>query len=188
MKKLGFFEDEDKKNTKKVEVEVNLERYLQFKGALAVLDQSEAQAFDDFVSYTLTRANRLLEGNNSDDFVNESYEDKNASNHLSEETIKNRIYKWAKNEKGYPHLMVKAYFMSEINSDNGEVFRLTMQNYFGKLIEGENREEKFLSVFRQMCSDSSRAYGNLFIYSSARETVKLNEKYKELLYSLRDKF
>lgn len=188
MSKLGFFEDEDKKNTKKVEVEVNLERYLQFKGALAVLEQSEAQAFDDFVSYTLTRANRYLEGGNSNDLNNDSFEDRNASNHLSEETINNRIYKWAKNDRGYPHLMVKAYFMSENESNSGEVFRLTMQNYFGKLIECDNREEKFLSVFRQMCSDSSRAYGNIFIYNAARETVVLNEKYRDLLYNLRNKF
>ena len=188
MKKLGFFEDEEKKDTKKIDVEVDLQRYLQFKGALAVLDQKEAEAFDNFVSYTLTRANRVLAGENQDDFDNESSHDKLDANHLSEEVIKNRIYKWAKNERGYPHLMVKAYFMSESDDNNGQVFRLTMQNYFGKLIDCDNREEKFLSVFRQMCSDSSRAYGNLFIYNSAREIVYLNDKYKDLLYSLRNKF
>ena len=67
MKHLGFFEEE-KKETQKVEIEVDAQRYLLFKGALSVLNQDETQAFNDFISYTLTRANRVLNIKETDYF------------------------------------------------------------------------------------------------------------------------
>lgn len=192
MSRLGFFEDEEKKENQKIEIEVDQQRYILFKGALSVLGQTEREAFEDFIAYTFTRANEKLNGKNSfkSVFSNsaELLYNTEQRNHLSEETIRNRIYKWARNEKGHPHLMVKAFFKASMFSDEMYAWRSKMQVCFEDLTSSEPSANRFITIFRQMCSDSSRAYGNVFVYDNAKEIVILNEKYKDLLIELKEQF
>ena len=192
MSKLGFFNEEDKNDNQKIEIELDQQRYIMFKGALAVLGQNEREAFEDFIAYTFARANKKLSGDNSfettfNNGVTPVFNTEQ-SNHLSEDVIRNRIYKWARNEKGYPHLMVKAFFKASLFPDEVRAWRSKMQVCFDDLTSSEPSDSRFITTFRQMCSDSSRAYGNVFIYDNARELVYLNEKYKDLIIELREQF
>lgn len=188
MNKLGFFNEEEKQDIQKVEIEIDQQRYLMFKGALAVLDETEREAFEDFIAFVFQRANRKLAGEDQNDLEAIRNKEVYKAKTLDEQTIVNRIYRWSREEKGFPHLMVRAFFESACCE--GYAFRSKMQAKFEKITNtGPNEHVKrFLLLFRQMCSDSGRAYGNVFVYDKAREIVYLNEKYKSLILELESNF
>ena len=111
---------------------------------------------------------------------------------LSPRVIESRIQKWAKNRSSYPHLILKAFlnaYLMIIEYNEKGVYRAKMEAHFNNLTNSEpSNNSRFISVFRQMCSASSRAYGDIFIYDRAHESVFLNNQYKDLILSLKDSF
>ena len=188
MNKLGFFNEEEKQDNQKVEIEIDQQRYLMFKGALSVLNETEREAFESFIAFTFQRANRKLAGEDQNDLEAIRNKEEYKAKTLNEETIINRIYKWSRDEKGFPHLMVRAFF--EANSGADFAWRGKMEVRFNELTNTDLKKNtsRFLLLFRQMCSDSGRAYGNVFVYDKAREYVYLNEKYKDLILNLKHWF
>ena len=180
MSKLGFFNNNEKEI---IEFEVDEKRYADFTLALSLLNLSKEQAFEEFLSLMITKALKKANGENDSEPVNEE-----PSKHLSPATIRNRIYKWARNTNSFPHLMVKAYLNTSLNMQEDFAYRAKMQAHFENSTQNFDGGRRFISLFRQMCSDSSRAYGNIFIYDSARENVYLNEAYKDLIIELQDQF
>ena len=61
-------------------------------------------------------------------------------------------------------------------------------SYFDEMVGPSGAIDKYTSIIRQMCSSSSRAYGDIFINDRNRQLVYLNDKYKDLIHNLKEDF
>ena len=165
-------------NKVNIEFTTDKKRADNFNLALELLGISKEEAFEDFLANLITKA---LQKNA--DINNDNKDDKK----LSDETIRGRIHKWARTPASYPHIMVKSYINATFSFEFDKAPRAKMQAHFCNHI-GRYDERLFISLFRQMCSASSRAYGDVFIYDKATQDVYLNEKYRELIVELKDQF
>ena len=149
-----------------------------FKLVCEYYDKSEEEAFEECVKVLFDRV--LKQGESKGKVVITGDED-----FLTSETIIGRIRKWFHNPDGHPYKMLKAFLMvsHDMNRSIDEpVDRFKMSNNFKELANCD--ESKFESIFRQMCSDSKRAYGNVFKYNRNTREVTLNRKFINVISSL----
>ena len=177
-----FFEEP--KDKVEVKFEVDKKRAAVFEYFLETLNMTEAQAFDEMLGVLASKM-----ANNSTKPESRPFEVKQEENRLPDEVVSSRIKKWARDINSYPHIMIQAYINASLILEEDHAWRKKMEIYFNDKVGNENVTiSRFISVFRQMCSSSSRAYGDVFIYDRYTDNVYLNEKYKELIISLKDQF
>lgn len=175
---MFFFDD-------KVEVKFNVRPAVKenFLKAIDILKASPEEAFEEFVSLLIAQALREENGEHLD--VLSSIDKR-----LSEKVVISRIHKWSYNSKGLPHKMLKAFLQVSENMNLGHleegVDRFKMSGYFMNYAKCDY--PKFESIFRQMCSNAPRAYGDVFEYTRGSHEVYLNKKYIEVIRSLIDAF
>ena len=146
--------------------------------ALAILDKTEDELFDIFVSDLIAQALKIGKSKRTTD---EAPNDDT----LSEEVVSGRIRKWFHHPEGHPYKMLKAFLTvsHHMNKSIEEpVDRFKMSGYFKAFADCD--ESKFESIFRQMCSGSKRAYGDVFLYNRKTREVSLNKKYIDLVSAL----
>ena len=176
---MAFFDDE--KYT--ISFEVDGLRKANFDLALKKLGKTKEELFDAFLAMLITKA---LRGEAEEPVAPKTPED---SNRLPKETICSRIRRWADRKYSYPHMMLAAYFEAERTCPEGMVLMLKVQGHFNALAGfPDDDDAKFMSIFRQMCSASTRAYGNVFVYDRRDRTIHLNEEYQDIILGLKDKF
>ncbi len=149
-----------------------------FDLALSLLNMDKEEAFEEFTSALIAQA--LRKGDSMKKIVISGKEDK-----LSDDVVKGRIRKWFNNKDGQPYKMLKAFLIVSHNMNDKieePVDRFKMSGYFKSFLNCD--ENKFDSIFRQMCSNSKRAYGDVFIYNRPTRTVSLNKKYIDLIQEL----
>ena len=164
----------------KVEINLKVEPITReyFKLLCEHYNKSEEKVFEECVKVLLDKV--LIEAESKGKVTVTGEED-----FLSSETITGRIRKWFHNKDGHPYKMLKAFLMvsHDMNRSIDEpVDRCKMSNNFKDLVGCD--EAKFESIFRQMCSDSKRAYGNVFKYNRNTREVSLNRKYIDVITSL----
>lgn len=140
-----------------------------FDMALELLKKNEDEAFEEFVSYLISQALRKEDDS------------------LSDEVVSGRIRKWFNHPDGLPYKMLKAFLTVSHNMNRSleePVDRFKMSGYFK--VYANCDEDKFDSIFRQMCSASKRAYGNVFKYNRNTREVTLSKEYINLVSSLDD--
>ena len=179
---MFFFE----KNKSEITFEIDDHRLQDFNQALSILGLTKEEAFDRFLSLLIHEA--LAPASEKEESVSE--ESKPGSKRLSQETIKSRIAAWAAKPRCYPHIMIKAFFAAGLNYDIKEPLREKMLFHFNDFVGVENLKDETVSkqIFRQMCSNAARAYGDVFIYNRRKETVSLNPTYEFTIMSFMDKF
>ena len=182
---MPFFKDEEKVT---IEFQVDKKRADNYNLARSILEESDDEIFEDFLAMLITKA--LRKNNSKTDVYNESIQGFSRTNapQLTEETIRSRIQKWAQNIHSFPHIMIKSYIKATQDMYEPCAYRAKMKGHFDNMVEPSNTIDKFVSIFRQMCSSSSRAYGDIFINDRNHQQVYLNEKYKDLICELRDEF
>ncbi len=163
--------------------------------SLLVLNMSLDEAFEyfvDLISYKALKKSyyeRKRDYSNEKDLLNVSNENfhfirRNPS------SLEEKIEKWAERKEGTYFLIIKSYFLVYKNSNAPIVTSTEMEHVFESL---DNRPSlttisRFLLNFRLLCSDAPRAYGKLFDYNKDTKEVKINSKYKELLFKHMDDF
>ena len=175
-----FFEEE--KSTTNITFEVDKKRATVFEYFLESLDMTPAEAFDEMLGVLASKV-----GNKSGSKESKPFELKSEEKKLSEEVVVSRIKKWAGDKNSYPRIMIQAYINASQILNEDFAWRVKMELYFMSRT-GDSNNNRFLNIFRQMSSASSRAYGDIFIKDRNKDNVYLNEKYKELVYSLKDQF
>ena len=176
---MFFFNDEKKYQ---ITFELDEVRKANFELALEKLHKTPEEAFDAFLALLISKA--LGEKGEGEEPTKEE------NKRLPPETIRSRIHRWVERKHSYPHIMIKAYFQTyNMFERDGWVPSFKMAgwfNHYADLPDGDM--DKFLSVLRQMCSSSSRAYGNVFVYDRHKREVNLNEEYKNLIIDLGPRF
>lgn len=175
-----------KTSTTTITFEVDEYRLGDFNEALSILGISKEEAFDQFLSMLIREALRPQEKSELLPPANE----KEGSSRLSQKTIESRILSWAAKPKSYPHMMVKAFLTASFNHGTETPYRDKICAFFTDYagLSSSFKDPTFMSVFRQMCSNASRAYGDVFLYNRRERLVSLNPVYRDLILSLRDKF
>ena len=178
---MSFFDDH------KVDItfRVDPKRAENFTRALEILGKDKNEAFEEFLAMLISEA---LNPNREDEgYVRDR-------RRLSEKSIRMRINKWANSPDSHPYRMIRAFFKAcpprsgWFNEENEHVDRYKIQIQFNELCGFEDVSKTFITVFRQMCSNAIRAYGDIFIYDRRKEEVCLNPLYEEQILSLKDKF
>ncbi len=161
--------------------------------------------FRQFVQYTIRKAlmsSRRMEPNYYDDepvrSLKASYENtsrntmgyitvnKSPLEKLDTETTKSRILRWSRNKRGFAYKILSIYFKCYDENEQHVVRRSDMiHSYRMKYNESP---ENFIMTFRQMCSDSIRAYGMIFKYDREEGTVTLNPEYADFIMYLKNEF
>ena len=161
----------------KVDLECPLAEMQAFEEALRILNMSKEEAFDEFIRQTIAIAEMRSGG----------IVEKPKENRLSDDAIKSRIFGWSRNKELKAHKMIKAFFKVAGIFDGKFADKIKMRYTYNELT-GQYDESDFLNVFRQMCSNSSRAYGDIFVNDRVNNRVTLNEKYREQILELRNDF
>ena len=174
---MAFFDDE---NIVTISFKVDKKRADYYELARSILNKSDNELFEDFLSMVITKA---LRQNRVNDEEEKKEVDKKV---LAEEVIRSRIIKWADAINSYPHIMIKSYLESASIQGSLKAYRSKVQGRFCDLTNSD--PDKFYSIFRQMCSDSSRAYGDIFINDRVRQEIYLNEKYECYILNLKETF
>ena len=174
-----FFFDNQKYT---ITFEVDDIRKANFDLALEKLGKTKEEAFDAFLAMLITKA---LGGDANEDVVLEAPDE---MKRLSKDKICSRIRRWAERKYSYPHMMLAAYFEAKKMCPGDGVILPKMEGHFNQFAELSYGDGKFGAILRQMCSSAERAYGNVFVYDRRRGEVHLNEEYKDLVLSLKDKF
>lgn len=177
---MSFFDDH------KVDItfRVDPKRAENFTRALEILGKDKNEAFEEFLAMLISEA---LNPNREDEgYVRDR-------RRLSEKSIRMRINKWANNPDSHPYRMIRAYFQATPMrggwfNEQQPALRAKVQGHFNDLCGVGYESKTFITVFRQMCSNAIRAYGDIFIYDRRKEEVCLNPLYAEQILSLKDKF
>ena len=158
---MAFFDDE---NLVTISFKVDKKRADNYELARSILNASDNELFEDFLAMIITKA--LKKNQNGEEEDNFSVEKK----YLSEETIRSRIHKWAHSIDSYPHLMIKSFVMASCSLTEECAYRAKLEGHF-KNLANTNDDRKFYSIFRQMCSDSYRAYGDVFVNNRNNQSL-----------------
>ena len=190
---MFFFEDDKTK----IEFETSIRAKKNFEKALEILGKSKEEAFDEFLTMLITQA---LNASDESSMARPQVSYNNLAHIipnnsvLTEDTIRSRIVRWARNVDTNPHKVMKAYFLtidSNLNYTDAEykAYRPKMEAHFNYLIGESGRTiSTFIIMFRQMSSNAVRAYGDVFKFDRNTKEVTINEKYRELVFSLKDQF
>ena len=171
------------KTTVPVTFEIDEYRLRDFTEALSVLGLTKEEAFDQFLSLLMHEA--LHPEKQS---LDPSEASKKGSDRLSQKAIESRIKAWAIKKKCHPHLMMKAYFLCRDVHGEEHLYREKMGVIFDELAGLEYGNNTFMTVFRQMCSNAGRAYGDVFECDRRTKIVTLNPFYASLINSPQDQF
>ena len=161
----------------KVDIECPLAEMQAFEEALRILNMNKEEALDEFIRQTIAIAEMRAGGP----------VEKPKENRLSDDAINSRIFGWSRKKELKAHKMIKAFFKVSDIFDGKLADKIKMQYTYNELT-GQYDESDFLNVFRQMCSNSSRAYGDIFVNDRVNNRVILNEKYREQILELRNDF
>ena len=161
----------------KVDIECPLAEMQAFEEALMILNMNKEEALDEFIKQTIAIAEMRAGGP----------VEKPKENRLSDDAINSRIFGWSRKKELKAHKMINAYFrVLDINNEES-VDKLEMKEQYDILTNGEGKSD-FDNVFRQMCSSSRRAYGDVFIFDRKDQKISLNEKYKDRILKFKEYF
>lgn len=113
---------------------------------------------------------------------------------INNEIVQSRIARWIRNQRGFGYEIVSIFFDLYNNNPRHIVKRQDMMDMFIKRnARGEDTSKEqtmFLTIFRQMCSDSPTAYGLIFqyLYRDENDIVTLHPLNETFLLEHKEEF
>lgn len=164
-----------------------------FKLAVNILNKTPDEAFAEWIRNINIEALKKLNSDSSESSTRVSSSRTYLGDKLDNEVVQSRIKRWARNKDGFAYKMIKILFEYYDSNPEHIVKREDMRKTYTErylVNKSTASSDIFLVTFRQMCSDSSRAYGLIFKYinDNGRDNVVLHPLNEQLILSLRKEF